>query len=123
MEIWFVLAGIAALFTALVHTFVGQKFVVRPLLNVDGLHRVSRFTNFYCWHIVTIVLFSLSAMFFYAANHPEAIELAWVATFFSTAFVIWSFVMILTNRLRFKEFPQWALILPMAIFGALGLWT
>jgi len=121
MSIWFILAGISALFTAGVHTFIGQKFIVRPLLEIDGLNRVSRFTNFYCWHIVTIVLFSISGMFFYVAAHPQATGLAWMATFWSAAFVLWSLVMIMWKRLKLKEFPQWALIIPTAIFGVLGL--
>ena len=121
MEMWFVLAGGVSLLTACTHTFVGEKAIVRPLLEIDGLHDVSRFTNYYCWHIVTIVLFSISAMFFYVSIKPTAVEVAWIATFFSAAFTFWSIGMIVWKKLSFKQFPQWALISPMAIFGVLGL--
>jgi hypothetical protein len=121
MEIWYLLAGVSGLITALTHTFVGGKFVARPLLATSDLHRVSLYTNYYCWHIVTIVLFSISAMFFYAMMRPEAVEIAWVATLYCAAFVAWSFAMIVWKRLKFREFPQWALIVPTTLFGFLGL--
>lgn len=123
MNIWLFLAGISAVFTGLVHTFVGQKFVVRPLLAAKTFDHISRYTNYYCWHIVTIVLFSMAGMFFYAATHAESLELAWLATFYALAFVIWSLAMIMTHKLRFKHFPQWALILPTALLGLIGLLT
>ena len=121
MNTWFLLAGVSSVFTAMVHTFAGQKYVVRPLLDTPKFNHISRFTNYYCWHIVTIVLFSMGAMFFVAASKPNSIELAWVATLYATAFVLWNILMILTHKLEVKQFPQWALILPTALLGWCGL--
>ncbi|NNC37384.1 MAG: hypothetical protein EX271_09605 [Acidimicrobiales bacterium] len=121
MNMWFVFAGISAVFTACVHTFAGQKFVIRPLLDAPKFDHVSRFTNYYCWHIVTMVLFSMGALYFIAATNSEMIELAWLATIYASLFVLWNLFMIATNRLKPKHFPQWALILPTALFGWAGL--
>lgn len=121
MSTWFVLAGISGVFTALVHTFVGQRLVVQPLLDAPKFDHISRFTNYYCWHIVAIVLFSMGALFFIAATHPQMVELAWLTTLYATALVIWRLVMIATHTLKPKHFPQWALILPTAVFGWAGL--
>jgi hypothetical protein len=121
MNAFFILAGTSAAFTALVHTFLGGKFVARPLLASQELPRVSLYTNYYCWHIVTIVLFSMSGMYFFADRYPESIELAWLATFFAALFVFWNGLMVITHKLRFKRFPQWALISPTAALGIVGL--
>lgn len=121
MSVWLVLAGISATFTAFVHTFAGQKFVVNPLLRQENFDQVSRYTNYYCWHIVTIVLFSMGVLYFLAASDERFFLFAWLATFYATLFVIWNLIMIAMNGLRLKQFPQWALILPTSILGWIGL--
>lgn len=118
---WFVLAGVSAMFTALVHTFIGQKPIVRPLLDAPKFDHISRYTNFYCWHIVTIVLFSMGLMFFIATKGSTAIELAWLVTIYASLFVIWNLIMIAIYRPKPKHFPQWVLILPTAMPGWVGL--
>ena len=123
MNIWLVFAGISAALTALVHTFVGGKLVARPLLAAPKFDHISRYTNYYCWHIVTIVLFSMSVLFFIPSLYPDAMDLAWLSTIYAIAFVVWSLVMILTRKLKFKQFPQWVLILPTAVLGLIGLMT
>ena len=68
----FAAASGLALITFAVHTFVGGIYVVRPLLAVQGLSRASRWLNYYCWHMTTLTLLVMAAMFAYSAVEPSA---------------------------------------------------
>ena len=50
------LAAAMALLTTLVHTFAGGREVARPLLASNALPPASKWLNYYCWHITTILL-------------------------------------------------------------------
>lgn len=57
----------------LVHTFVGQAHAVRPLLAVANLPPASRWLNFLCWHIATLLLFAMTVVLALgAAGHMSA---------------------------------------------------
>ena len=120
MNGWLIAAAAASFLVALTHIFAGTKPIVGPLLRVEGLNHVSRFTNYYCWHIVSILLLAMAAGFAYAALRP-AVPLAVMMTFFAGAFMVWSVGLILWKRLRPFHMPQWALFLPVTAFGILGL--
>jgi len=120
MNIWFLLAGGSAIITGFTHVFLGGKFVARPLLAGTELTHVSKYTNYYCWHMVSIVHYTLAAMFIYAALNKQAIELAYAATFLASTFVIWNVILIFKTKSRVHHFPQWALQLPTAFLGAVG---
>ena len=68
----FAAASGLALITFAVHSFVGGIYVVRPLLAVQGLSRASRWLNYYCWHMTTLTLLVMAAMFAYSAVEPTA---------------------------------------------------
>ena len=121
MNIWFLLAAVSAIITGFTHVFLGGKFVARPLLANAELTHVSKYTNYYCWHMVSIVHFTLAAMFIYAAFYRQGIELAYTASFLVSAFVVWNVILIFMTKSKIHHFPQWALQLPTAFLGAVGL--
>tara|TARA_R110000868_G_scaffold691_28_gene5057 strand:- start:1436 stop:1807 length:372 start_codon:yes stop_codon:yes gene_type:complete len=61
------LASLAALGTFLVHTFAGGRVVARPLLADRTLPPASKWLNYFCWHITTILLLFMSGGFAAAA--------------------------------------------------------
>lgn len=67
MNLWFLLAGVAALVTFGVHTFVGGRYAATPLLAGRSLPRATVALNYLCWHIVTLHLGVMSATLFAAA--------------------------------------------------------
>ncbi|MEO1613273.1 MAG: hypothetical protein AAFU55_13115, partial [Pseudomonadota bacterium] len=110
-------AGLSAL-TACVHAFLGGRDVAKPLLEAD-MARAPKLTNYYCWHIVTIVLVAMTLGFAYAATAPSAVASAVTWTLIAAAFAIWSVALFLWKRMHPFALPQWALFAPIA---ALGVW-
>lgn len=124
MNIWFVLAGFSAFAVCLTHILLGGKEVARPLLDSPALRPIPKYTNYYCWHIVTIVIAALGGMFIYAAWVPSAFELAWVATLLALSFSLWNIGLYMGKRPEFRswvELPQWLLFMPVWVFGFIGL--
>ncbi len=39
-----------------IHTFIGGKQIARPLLDNTTLPPASKWLNYYCWHIATMIL-------------------------------------------------------------------
>ena len=117
---WLWLASAASFLTFGLHTFATRKDIVAPLLDAD-LHPVSKFTNYYCWHLVTLTLPMMSAAFAISALVPSAWELAAAATLLSALFAFWSIALVIWKKQKAFNLPQWALFIPIAILGLLGL--
>lgn len=122
MNGWFLAAAAIAVLTCVIHVWLGGREVAQPLLASGGLGKVPKFTNYYCWHLVTIVLAGLALAFSLVAWHAGSRDLGAFATGCAGLFALWSLAMIRHFRLRPAHFPQWALFIPMAACGALGLW-
>ncbi len=121
MNIWFIIAGLFTVFSCALHIFVGGKIAARPLLDARDMSRTAKYTNYYCWHMVTIVLAAMGLMFLWAARHESGIELAVVATVFAVIFMFWSFGVVALSKGKLFQFPQWALFAPIAALGIAGL--
>lgn len=124
INIWFVLASLSSFMVCLTHIFLGGAVAVRPLIAAKSLNSVAKYTNYYCWHIVTIVIAALGIMFFIAAKFPSTFELAWAATLLALSFSVWNIVLYGWKRAEFRrwfELPQWLLFLPVWAFGFAGL--
>ena len=71
-------ACVAAIVTFAVHTFVGGRYAARPLLADTRLPRASKWLNYFCWHVVTVLLAILAAVLGAGALgqvHADAIRL------------------------------------------------
>ena len=122
MNIWFAAAVLTSAATFLIHTFVGGRMVARPLLAAEGLGKVSKYTNYYCWHMVTIVLAAQTLAFAITAQNPSERILAMFASGGALAFMVWGLAMIAIFKLRMTNYPQWLLFLPTALLGMAGLY-
>ncbi|HEV7339644.1 MAG TPA: hypothetical protein VGO06_26995 [Bosea sp. (in: a-proteobacteria)] len=122
MNLWLAAAAIIALVTTVVHAWLGGREIARPLLDAERLRNVPKYTMYYCWHLVTIILAGQALAFALAASGQGSRDLAVFATAGAGLFALWSLCMIGGLRLRLAHFPQWALFAPMAACGALGLW-
>lgn len=121
MDIWLTTAGVATAAVCALHVFLGGPEAARPLLRARDLNRVARYTNYYCWHMVTIVLAGMAAAFFAAALSPPAVELAWAATLLAAAFALWSIGLVIWKKQKPFHLPQWILFLAVAALGGAGL--
>jgi len=120
MNGWFAAAAALSAFTCGLHVFMGGREAVRPLLAAGDLDRLAKFTNYYCWHLVTIAIGALAAAFAYSARQGAAPELALFATGIALLSASWSLGMIARFRLPPLQFGQWALFLPIGLMGLAG---
>jgi hypothetical protein len=117
-------AGFAAasgltLITFAVHTFVGGIYVVRPLLAIEGLTRASRWLNYYCWHMTTLTLIVMAAMFAFAGFDPSARGFGALFTAMAAAFSVLCIAVAIKGGVRPWRFPATGLF---AAIAAAGLW-
>lgn len=120
-NIWLLVAGLLSLLTAAVHFFLGGREVALPLLQARDINNVAKHTNYYCWHLVTIVLVAMGAGFIHAALQPGDWVGAVTWTGLAGAFTLWNIALILWKRLNPKHMVQWALFLPITATGMIGL--
>ena len=122
MNVWLALAAALAAMTTLIHIVLGGREIATPLLATERLQAVPKFTLYYCWHLVTIVLAALALAFGLVATGQGSRDLALFATAGAALFGLWGLGMIGLFRLRIAHFPQWALFAAIAVSGMLGLW-
>ena len=120
-NIWLFAAGVAAIFTTLIHIFAGGPTVAAPLLAARDIAETPKLTTYYCWHVVTITLTAMSCAFLFAAIHPGETALAVMWTAIAAAFAAWSIALVVWKKQKALELPQWTLFAVIAGFGVLGL--
>ncbi len=120
MNIALACAAVLSLLTWAIHTFMGGKEIARPLLR-SSMEAVPKYTNYYCWHLVTMVLFAMSAGYGYAALVPGGYDVALLLTALSAGFMIWSLALVFWKKRRLLELPQWTLFLAITAAGVVGL--
>lgn len=122
MNSWFLLAALCSAAVCLTHIILGGRAAAVPLLAADGLNKVAKYTNYYCWHIVTIVLAGQALAFALVAQAPDERLLAMFTTGSAIAFFVWNLAMIAIFKLRLMHFPQWLLFIPSSGLGLMGLY-
>ena len=115
----FAAAALLSLVTFGVHTFVGGVFVARPLLASRDLTPASRWLNYYCWHIVTVLLLLMAAGYAWAATRPQALDLAVFLTLLAAILSPLCVWVALKGRIAPWRFPAASLF---ALIVAAGLW-
>lgn len=116
----FLIAGILSAIIWAVHTFAGGSAVARPLLEAK-LESTAKYTQYYCWHVVTIVLFVMASAFTYSAF--RASDLGWVMTLLGGAFALWGLLLPPFVRQSYLQLPQGWLFVPVTVLGLWGLFV
>jgi|TARA_Y100000310_G_scaffold114943_1_gene113491 hypothetical protein len=80
-----------------------------------------KYTNYYCWHFITIKIFWMSGAYAYAAFEPWAVDVAWLLTGLAATFTVWSVALVMWKRCGFMELPQLTLMGAITVAGAVGL--
>lgn len=118
----FAAGGISA-YICLLHTFYGGKTVAKPLLKANDIQSTAKYTQYYCWHLVTFTLAMLAAGFIYAANWATNSDIAWFSTILASGFAIWGLVLPPLVKEKYSKMPQGWLFAPLIILGYLGSTT
>ncbi|QNP47402.1 hypothetical protein [Diaphorobacter aerolatus] len=120
MNLWLAAASLVSAVTCGLHVFMGGKEAAGPLLKSSELDPIAKFTNYYCWHLVTIVIAGLAVAFAYSCLAASGNDVALLATALAALFAAWSVGMIAIFRLPPLQFAQWALFLPISLLGLIG---
>lgn len=119
MSIPLIIAAVWCFIIACVHTFVGSRTDLKPLLESE-VPEPAKSTLYYCWHLVTLALFSMSGLFAWSAINPETQTPAVVSTGLSVLFAVWGFAAAAIRRQSpVTKLPQGIMFL---ILSALGVW-
>jgi hypothetical protein len=120
MNIALAVAAFLSLLTWGIHTFEGGPRTVKPLL-ASAMRPVPKYTNYYCWHLVTFVLLTMAGGFAYAAVFPSGLDIAVLLTVLSAGFTLWSLALVALSRRKLLELPQWALFAPITAAALVGI--
>ena len=106
-----------------VHFFTGGKYIARPLLSTKELHRVVIYTQYYCWHLVTLKIFAMGAAFLYSAVYytSDTRALSLFAVGLALGFAVLGIVMVPMVQQSYKDMPQGWMFVPVVILGILGV--
>ena len=114
-------AAVMSLVTFSVHTFVGERLVVRPLLACAELSKASKWINFFCWHVVTILLLAFGVAYSYSALNPDRLELAVFVTILAALSSILSATVAIKGGINPFRLPSTSLFGIIAVLGFAGL--
>ncbi len=119
MNNWLAGAAIASGLTGLLHVFGGGRTIVKPLLE-STMEETPKYLNYYCWHIITMLLITMTLVFFYGSTNSTAHDLTLVFSLLSAGCVVWSLGLSLWIKKTVFGFPQWMFFLPIAVMGVIG---
>lgn len=120
---WLFGAGIAAGITALIHIIAGGREIAAPLLASRDMHSVAKYTNYYCWHLVSITLIAMCAGLIWPAYDPAQSGLAVMWVVIAALFCFWSLLLVTWKKQSFLLMPQWSLFAVIAGLGLTGLFA
>ncbi|WP_338763516.1 hypothetical protein WAF17_19780 [Bernardetia sp. ABR2-2B] len=118
-NIFWLLAGILNLFTALLHTFGGQIELINPLFssNLDNQIQTELLS---VWHMITLFLFFTSAVFIKNYFAPRE-ECRAIIQFISYVYFLFSLSFIGVSIINQILAPQFILLLPIGVLGFIGV--
>ena len=121
MNIYFTVAAGLSVLNALAHTFLGGREVARPLVASEGLKPLVKWVAYYCWHDVTLVLWSMAAAFGWLALGNREVGLTVFLLVLTAGFMLWGLALPLMAKQTYKAMPQGFLFVPVFVFALLGL--
>jgi len=122
MQVYFLWAASAmSIITFAVHTFIGGPIVAGPLLKNADLPKLSKWLNYYTWHITTIFTFFMCGGYAYVALNPDRPELVVFLTVVTAAFSLLSAAVALKGRINPFHFPSTSLFATVSVLGLVGI--
>ena len=121
MNPYFLAAGLMALASFGVHTFIGGRYAARPLLAATALPRATIWLNYMCWHIVTVLLVLIGWAFIaggVARLHGDALLLT---TIMAASISLVSIAVTIKAGIAPYRFPASYLLGTTALLGVMGL--
>jgi len=130
MNPYFVLAALIAFILGIVHSYMGEKYLVSPILRSEhlvsalsgsiGLKKVALRV---CWHFATIAMWGTATTLVFLSSLPLSHTSLVVGRIISLTFAAYTILVFLTPGLRLihlKRHLAWAAFLTIAILSWLG---
>lgn len=114
------LAALAALISFFVHTFVGGRYAVSPLLE-SALPKATIWLNYFCWHIVTLTLLVSAAVLGCVAIGLLHRDAGLVVAIIASCISVLSVVVTLRAGIPIHRFPASYLLGSTAVLAFWGL--
>jgi len=107
MNRWFVLAGAIALIVGAIHSWIGEKQVIAPLLRgggplgaSSGSSGLKKVLLRVTWHLATLAMWGAAATLFFLAREPVTHTSTGVARIVSLTFAAFTLLVFVTPGLR-----------------------
>ena len=130
MNAYFVLAALIAFILGIVHSYMGEKYLISPILRSEhligalsgsvGLKKVALRV---CWHFATIAMWGTAATLVFLSSLPFSHTSMVVARIVSLTFAAYTVLVFLTPGLRLihlRRHLAWAAFLAIAVLSWLG---
>ncbi len=123
MNYYFLAAALLSFTWTGVHLIQGGTYIARPLLDTKDMHPVALYTQYYCWHLVSLEIFIMGAAFLYSAIYPSQtiLLLSIFATTLAASFAILGIALVPLVKQTYKNMPQGLLFVPILILGIIGV--
>ena len=118
---WLFSAGIVAALSVLIHVFGGGPEIAHPLLRATELPDVSKYVNYYCWHLVTMTIAAMAVGLIWASIDPGQTGLASMWSVMAVLFTAWSLALIKWKRQKIWTMPQWTLFGLISVLALIGM--
>jgi hypothetical protein len=118
LPLW-IAAGVAA-FVCAVHAIAGAKDTATPIGLSRDLDETAKHTALLVWHLMTVSLAQLSALFA-AAAYWDSAPLGIAATLFSLSYAVTAVVYPTLAKVSFKILPQATMFAGLTLLGTLGV--
>ncbi|KPF75591.1 hypothetical protein IP78_13635 [Brevundimonas sp. AAP58] len=112
---------ILAATTFLIHTFIGGPRVAAPLLADTSLPKASKWLNYFCWHIATVLLAFMTGAFAWLALKPQPAVLGPALVFFGALSLVLSVLsagVAMRGGINPLRFPSTSLFAAIAVVCA-----
>jgi hypothetical protein len=124
MNLYFVTSGLLLIAIALVHSLLGEKFLIQPLqqMKLDNLKIGPKFakrTLRFAWHLTTIAWWGIGALLIYWASVESTHALSVSVGILVAAFLVSSVISLVVSR--GKHWISWVGFAVIAMFAVIGV--
>ena len=130
MNTYFVLAGLIAFILGIVHSCLGEKYLIAPILQskhlitaLSGSVGLKKVALRVCWHFATIAMWGAAITLFFLSSLPIDQTSMVVVRIISLTFVAYTLLVFLTPGLRLIHLARhfaWVAFLAIAALCWLG---
>ena len=115
---YWLIAGLISTISFFIHLILGQSTLINPLLESKLTLQVKT-ELLGVWHMISLILFATSFLYFYYSikNVISSITICLL----SNLYLAFGVIFIISGLINSVFTPQWILLIPIGIFGLLGI--